>query len=175
MKRLFTMILASAFIQTGAGCSTYQNHASENSQTQVSDSQMAESENDTVSEYPNDQEDIENMKNITVTVGDESFSALLYDTESAAEFYDMLPLTLEMNELNGNEKYSYLDEDLPVDAYNPKIINSGDIMLFGKNCLVLFYDTFQSGYSYTNIGKLENAEGLYKAVGKGNITVTFAK
>lgn len=115
------------------------------------------------------------MKNITVTVGDQSFSAVLYDNETADKFYDMLPLDLEMNELNGNEKYCYLDESLPQDTFKPNTINSGDIMLFGSDCIVLFYDTFSTGYSYTSLGKIENPDGLYEAVGNGSVSVTFTK
>lgn len=36
-----------------------------------------------------------------------------------------------MNELNGNEKYFYLDSSLPVNPYSPNTIGKGDIMLFG--------------------------------------------
>ena len=38
----------------------------------------------------------------------------------------MLPLTLNMIELNGNEKYADLPEDLPTRASNPRTIQSVD-------------------------------------------------
>lgn len=41
---------------------------------------------------------------ITVTVNGRDFTATLEDNETARAFYEMLPLTLEMDELNGNEK-----------------------------------------------------------------------
>ena len=63
-------------------------------------------------------------------------------------------MELEMNELNGNEKYYYLDESLPVNPYSPNTIGKGDIMLFGSSCLVIFYDNFNTSYSYTRIGKI---------------------
>ena len=47
-------------------------------------------------------------------------------------------------------------------------------MLYGSNCLVLFYGT-AGGYSYTRIGRLNSTDGLAKAVGKGAATVTFEK
>ena len=49
---------------------------------------------------------------ITVTVGDTSFDAVLYDNAAAAALRDRLPLTVEMRELNGNEKYAYLGDAL---------------------------------------------------------------
>ena len=33
-----------------------------------------------------------------------------------------------MNELNGNEKYFYLDTELPTNEINPKHINKGDVI-----------------------------------------------
>lgn len=112
---------------------------------------------------------------ITVQVGDKSFTAQLYDNETAKVFSDMLPLTLNMNELHGNEKYYYLKSPLPSDSSNVGNINNGDIMLYGNDCLVLFYDSFSTEYSYTEIGYIENPSDLAETVGSGDITITFEK
>ena len=79
----------------------------------------------------------------------------------------MLPLELNMKELNGNEKYVYLDNSLPTNSSNPKRINAGDVMLYGNNCLVIFYKSFDTSYSYTKIGHIDNLENL----GNENIKV----
>lgn len=80
-----------------------------------------------------------------------------------------------MNELNGNEKYFYLDESLPVNTYSPNTIEKGDIMLFGSSCLVIFYENFNTSYSYTRIGKINNANNLDIILGNNDATVTFSK
>jgi len=85
----------------------------------------------------------------------------------------MLPMTLSMEELNGNEKYNYLDQDLPAKTYKPGTIRSGDLMLYGSDCLVLFYQTFRSGYSYTKIGRILKPQGLEKVLGDGNVQITI--
>ena len=74
-----------------------------------------------------------------------------------------------MEELNGNEKYYYLESMLPSNPTRVEKIESGDIMLYGDNCLVLFYEDFTTSYSYTRIGKIENTEGLKEALGSGNV------
>ena len=112
-------------------------------------------------------------KRMTVTVGDKTFAAVLYDNKTADELYSRLPLTLDMRELNGNEKYCDLDKSLPSKSSPAGHISKGDIKLFGDDCIVLFYDSFTSGYSYTNIGYIEDTDGLEEALGSGSVTMTF--
>lgn len=116
----------------------------------------------------------EDMK-INVIIGDNTFAATIDDTATGRAFYNMLPLTLNMTELNGNEKYCYLDTSLPTATYRPGTINAGDLLLYGSSCVVLFYETFSSSYSYSRIGALDNPEGIAQAVGSGNVTVAFDK
>ena len=108
-----------------------------------------------------------------ITVNGTEFTAGFSDTKAAEEFKAMLPLKLDMSELNGNEKYFYLDDRLTANSENVGQINSGDIMLYGSNCIVLFYESFSTPYSYTRIGRLDDPSGLKSAVGKGSVTVEF--
>ena len=110
---------------------------------------------------------------INIIIGDIHFTAILESNTAADEFKTMLPLTINMKDLNSNEKFFDLASNLPANAANPKTINSGDLMLWGPNTLVLFYKTFSTSYSYTRLGKIENANGLSQALGSGNVTVTF--
>lgn len=111
---------------------------------------------------------------ILIQIGNKSFEAQLEDNATAQAFVQMLPLTLQMEELNGNEKYSYLPESLPTNSERPGRIETGDLMLFGNNCLVLFYQSFSTGYSYTRIGKIGNSSGLEEAVGRGDVSIRFS-
>lgn len=120
------------------------------------------------------QED-KSMKQFIVRINGIDFNAKLYNTDAAREFYGQLPLTVNMSELNGNEKYYYMDNTFTEDKENIGLIHAGDIMLYGDNCLVLFYDTFKTNYTYTKIGYIENPEDLAKEAGSGNIKVSFCK
>jgi len=108
-----------------------------------------------------------------ITIGNSVFTATLYDNPSATAFKAMLPLTIDMTELNGNEKYYDFPNALPANAVVGGNIKSGDLMLYGKNVLVLFYENLKSGYSYTKLGYVDNPAGLAAALGKGNPVVKF--
>ena len=112
---------------------------------------------------------------INIIIGSKTFSATLADSETGEAFAALLPLTVTMNELNGNEKYHYLSSYLPTDSYQPGTIHAGDLMLYGNNCVVLFYETFNTSYSYTRIGAIDNPSGLAEALGVGNVSVRFEK
>lgn len=111
---------------------------------------------------------------LQITIGSHTFTASLADNATAQALMELLPLTITMNELNGNEKYHYLDSSLPTDTYRPGTIQAGDILLYGNNCIVLFYKTFSSSYSYTRIGRIDDPTGLQQALGTGNVSVRFA-
>lgn len=113
------------------------------------------------------------MSKITVTVNGTSFTAQLYDNDAAKAFAKMLPMTVEASELHGNEKYYYLSETLPTDASRPDMIHTGDLMLYGNDCIVLFYKDFSTSYSYTPLGRITDTAGLEKAVGSSGAEITF--
>lgn len=129
----------------------------------------------TAADEINDTTQEKDMNKINVTVGDKTFTATLYDNETAKEFVNLLPLTVDMQELHNNEKYYYFENALPNASSVPELIQSGDIKLFGSDCLVLFYDDLTTSYSYTDIGKIDNPDGLKEALGKGDVTVTFSE
>ena len=108
---------------------------------------------------------------ISVSVGGKRFAAVVENTATGRAFLEKLPLTISMNELNGNEKYCY-GVTLPTNASHCDAIAAGDLMLYGSDCLVLFYGA-AGGYSYTRIGRLVSTDGLADALGSGEATVTF--
>ena len=111
------------------------------------------------------------IKSVKAIINGKEYVINLEDNETAKSFANLLPQELNMSELNGNEKYIYLDTTLPTNSSNPKRINVGDVMLYGNNCLVIFYKSFDTSYSYTRIGPIDDLPNL----GNGNITVKNEK
>jgi hypothetical protein len=110
---------------------------------------------------------------IKITGNTQIFTATLLDNDTANAFKKMLPLTIKMNELNGNEKFGDLPNSLPTNPSVPKTITNGDLMIYGSKTLVVFYRTFTTSYSYTKLGQIDNVTGLASALGAGDIVVTF--
>ena len=108
-----------------------------------------------------------------IKVGPKTFTATLEDNPTATAFKAMLPMTIEMTELNGNEKYYRFGRDLPTKAARPGKIQNGDLLIYGADTLVLFYKSFPSTYSYTRLGRIHDPSGLAAAVGSGDVTVTY--
>ena len=110
-----------------------------------------------------------------MTVGERRMAVTLADTEAARAFAARLPMTLDMTDLNSNEKKFDLPSDLPANASRPGTIRNGDLMLYGANTVVLFYLTFDSPYSYTRLGRVDDSSGLAQALGQGSARVRFSR
>ena len=152
-KRLIVIILVIVSLFMIVGCNSKKIKSSENDNNII--------ENDSA-------EVISSMK---VIINGKQYVIQLEDNETAKSIVNLLPQEYNMSELNGNEKYIYLDITLPTNSSNPKHINSGDVMLYGNNCLVIFYKSFDTSYSYTKIGHIANLDNL----GNGSITAKFEK
>jgi hypothetical protein len=110
-----------------------------------------------------------------MTVGERRFAITLTDNAAARAFAAQLPLTLDMSELNRNEKHADLPKPLPANASRPGTIRNGDLMLYGADTLVVFYLTFQSSYSYTRLGQVDEPSDLPQALGPRGVRVLFSK
>lgn len=114
-----------------------------------------------------------NSTKIRIKINSQSFMATLLDNNTTAAFRKMLPLTISMSDLNGDEKYGELSYSLPTNASNPGTIQKGDLMLFGSKTLVLFYKTRSTSYSYTKLGTVDDVTGLARALEAENVEVTM--
>ena len=115
----------------------------------------------------------DNMQNIIITIENKKYEAILYDNSTTKELIKKFPITITMSDLNGNEKYYNFSKSFSTSSENVANINKGDIMLFGDDCLVIFYKSFSTRYRYTKLGYIKNLEDLENSLGKGDIEITF--
>ena len=64
---------------------------------------------------------------MNIKVDNKIFKIVLEDNKTVKSLTQKLPITLEMSDLNNNEKYCYLDFTLPTDAESVKNIKKGNI------------------------------------------------
>lgn len=148
MKKIICILIIMVFIMA-TGCNSKSNNSEDN-----------------ISNGSN-----EVINSVKIVIDEKDYSINLENNETAKSFVNMLPQKLNMEELNGNEKYTYLDSKLPTNSYKPKHINKGDVMLYGDNCLVVFYKSFDTSYSYTKLGHIDNLPDL----GNNNVVVIIEK
>ena len=109
-----------------------------------------------------------------LTVEGVTFPATFADNQGAEALADLLtdgPLTLSLEDYGGFEKVDSLGQSLPTS--NTHITTqSGDIMLYQGNQIVLFYGS--TSWSYTRLGQVTDLTGWQEALGHGDVTVTFS-
>ena len=117
------------------------------------------------------------IETLVMHVGDKDFSVFIANNDAAQEFAKTAPFTIDMVELNGNEKY-YKGPDKfesKLEEIQPGRIKAGDLMLYGDDTVVLFYDSLDTTESYTRLGWVQNAYELADALGNGDVSVEFTK
>lgn len=113
---------------------------------------------------------------IKVTIAKQTYKAKLYNNKTAEELMKKFPLNLTMNDLNDNEKYYYFDSTFTTNEEQLVSIKAGDIMLYGNDCLVVFYESFETPYKYTKVGYIENLpDDFNEIIGNGSVTINFSK
>jgi len=108
-----------------------------------------------------------------MSIGSKRFAVKLEDNPTARAFVRLLPMRIDMPDLNGNEKHARLPRSLPTNAERPGTIRAGDVMLYGHDTLVVFYESFHSSYSYTRIGRMADSSDLARTLGPGRSRITF--
>lgn len=111
---------------------------------------------------------------VNIKINNKEYKLILYNNQTAKDFLSILPLNINMKDLNNNEKYYNLNQSLTVKSENIGSIKRGDFLLYGNNCIVLFYESFKTSYRYTRIGYIENVSGLKEILGKGNADIVFS-
>lgn len=111
---------------------------------------------------------------MNITINDTTISATLEDNEASKKFIEMIkdkPLTIIMDEYAGFEKIGSLNTSLPsedtlLDA------QSGDIVLYNGNNIVIFYGT--NMWQYTKLGKIDNVEQWMALIEEDKMSLTFS-
>lgn len=145
-------------------------------QSQIEPTQLVQNniqENSTIDNEIDEKQGEPNMRQLFIRIDDQEFSVTLQQNKTVDAFIKQLPMTITMDDLHGNEKYYYMNQSLPTQSQPVSSIKAGDLMLFGNNCLVLFYQSFQTSYSYTYLGHIEDVDAFMNKINDGSIRLTI--
>lgn len=142
-------------------------------ETDTPESQTKQTETPLPTDNDNPTKVTSEMTIIQVIINGQEFEATLNDNEAARQFAEMLPLQLDMEDLHDNEKYFYFSDDFDTADQEQKEIQEGDLMIYDSKCLVLFYESFETSYPYTPLGKISDTAGLKEALGTGTASILF--
>lgn len=111
---------------------------------------------------------------MNLQIGDSTFTATLEENsavESLLGLMETAPLVIQMSDYSGFEKVGSLGTNLPT-SNQQTTAQSGDIVLYNGNQIVIFYGT--NSWSYTRLGKVDDLTEWKEALGNDDITVTFS-
>lgn len=106
-----------------------------------------------------------------IQINAQSFALMFADNAAAQALQQLLPLQLKMQDHLQNEKFATLPQTLPNEDQAVRQIEAGDVMLYQGNILVIFYESFETPYRYTRIGKIAHPAALKAALGSSEVVV----
>ncbi|MHB8132335.1 MAG: cyclophilin-like fold protein [Mobilitalea sp.] len=112
---------------------------------------------------------------IIITINNKEFMVELVNNQTSQNLLGRLPITIEMSDLNKNEKFYYFKDKFPTTIQTIGNIKAGDLMLYGDDCLVLFYESFSTTYRYTKIGSIVDTKGLTNVLGPDSVRISFKR
>lgn len=167
MKRVLSAVILVMLILSGCAAQSQSERSTE------AFSESTEGKSSTEMNETETKNDMSTEQKIKITVGSKTFTATLENNASAKELVERMPFTVNMQELNGNEKYYQFPDSFPSDPRSFDTIKAGDLMLYQSEYLVVFYEDHSTTYDYTRLGVIDNADGLAEALGSGSAQVTF--
>lgn len=185
MKTKLSLILSCILcIMMLTSCGSEQQNTEQTVNTSAS-SKCVSLQSRTAETFPNQTSAAQNTKNtadgkenaamkMNVQIGNSTFTASPENNAAADALVKMMesaPLTIKMNDYGGFEKVGYLGTSLPVSDCHTTT-QAGDIVLYQGNQIVIFYGS--NSWSYTRLGKIDDLNGWEKALGSGDVTVTFS-
>lgn len=175
MKRVLSAVMLIMFIMSGCAAQSETAKDGElSSQNAIGEvSEKAEKSNSETESKTEAENNMNTESKVKITIGGETFTATLENNDSARELVERMPFTVNMQELNGNEKYYQFSDSFPSNPQAVGSIKAGDLMLYQSDYLVVFYEGHETSYRYTRLGMIDDSEGLANALGSGSAEVTF--
>lgn len=118
-------------------------------------------------------QEIKESDTMNINVNGQVASVQLEDNATVKAILAEVPFTIQMDDLNQNEKYYYFDKSFPTNPQPIQTIEAGDVLLYQNNCLVIFYQAAEPIVPYTRIGKIIDFQDIRTSFGNESVSVQW--
>ena len=194
MKKICAIITMMAIILTGCGAQKEASSAAQSSSVQSSSAQSLSAQAETAEETgvaaetassskPAAEEEREESKaadeenegaenTMRLLIGEREVPVAWEGNASVNALKDLCPITIQMSRYGGFEQVGPIGQNI-VREDEQTVTDSGDIVLYSGNQIVIFYGS--NSWAYTRLGKItdKNAQQLKELLGNGDVTITI--
>ena len=109
-----------------------------------------------------------------MTINGTEVSIAWEDNDTVKEIMEAIPLTIEMSMYGGWEQVGSLGRSFTRNDVQ-QTAESGDIMLYSGNQIVVFYGN--NSWAYTKLGKIQGMteDEITELLSNGDVTITLTK
>lgn len=188
MKRNYAILAMMAMIIImSAGCRAQketpaQTETAENSEEVIDSEQLEQSSETGTSSKPIAEEEREESKaadeetegvenTMQLLIGETEVPVTWEKNESVKALQDLCPLTIQMSKYGGFEQVGPIGQNI-VREDEQTVTDSGDIVLYSGNQIVIFYGS--NSWAYTRLGHIDMSEQeMRDLLGGGDVTITL--
>ena len=171
MKKLLTFVVSLLLICSLTGCDNKKANSTESSNSTTDEPSITTPADDTTT--TNEDDELMN-KTLVLKIDNTIVDVFWADNESVTALKKLAKdgLTINLEMYGGNEQFGSLGATLPSNDTN-QTANSGDIMLYQSDKIVLFYGS--NNWSYTKLGHINLSKSeLTDLLGDEDVTITIS-
>ena len=174
VKEYHVMIHASSALvtfeaQLEAVMTAYTEQLEQSSETGTSSKPIAEEEREESKAADEETEGVENT--MQLLIGETEVPVTWEKNESVKALQDLCPLTIQMSKYGGFEQVGPIGQNI-VREDEQTVTDSGDIVLYSGNQIVIFYGS--NSWAYTRLGHIDMSEQeMRDLLGGGDVTITL--
>ena len=100
------------------------------------------------------------LPDIKMTINGKQYTIKSESNKATENFLANLPLSIELIQVNENEKKGYVYFKLITDAKKMGKVEEGDLLLYGDSYVILATKAFKTKDMYTKLGHIQNIDGI---------------
>ena len=108
----------------------------------------------------NEADNVGELADISIKMGTKSYKAKSTSTKTTQSFLESLPVTIQMNDVDGNQKYGCMYYKIANESAKTNKVKKGDVLLSGESCVISAYEDFKTINKYVVLGHIDNFDDV---------------